>query len=154
MSTDTLEITANLDSVLAEASRVLKPGSVLLYDTVTPSVLSRLIYLGALQSWRWTRIAPPGRYAWERFREPGQLSEALAQHGLRSQDVRGFQPAGVMRLLRATLRARRGQIDDDAGLAMRFPRFTGRWRDDKGAQDATTTAELVSLFLTARHAGK
>jgi DNA ligase-1 len=43
-----------------------------------------------------------------------------------------------------------GQIDDDAGLAMRFPRFTGRWRDDKGAQDATTTAELVSLFLTAR----
>ena len=33
---------------------------------------------------------------------------------------------------------------------MRFPRFTGRWRDDKEPQDATTTAQLVQLFRTAR----
>jgi DNA ligase-1 len=33
---------------------------------------------------------------------------------------------------------------------MRFPRFTGRWRDDKGAEDATTTRELTELFLGAR----
>ena len=38
----------------------------------------------------------------------------------------------------------------DVGLAMRFPRFTGRWRDDKAAEDATTTRELAELFLTAR----
>jgi DNA ligase-1 len=43
-----------------------------------------------------------------------------------------------------------GQIQDDAGLAMRFPRFTGRWRDDKAPEDATTTRELAELFLTAR----
>ena len=36
------------------------------------------------------------------------------------------------------------------GLAMRFPRFTGRWRDDKEPQDATTTGQLVDLFRTAR----
>jgi hypothetical protein len=29
--------------------------------------------------------------------------------------------------------------------------FTGRWRDDKAAEDATTTRELAELFLTARH---
>ena len=40
----------------------------------------------------------------------------------------------------------------DAGLAMRFPRFTGRWRDDKGPQDATTTGELVDLYRAARRA--
>ena len=34
---------------------------------------------------------------------------------------------------------------------MRFPRFTGRWRDDKGPQDATTTTELVDLYRQARH---
>jgi DNA ligase-1 len=34
---------------------------------------------------------------------------------------------------------------------MRFPRFTGRWRDDKAAQDATTTEELVGLYRT--HSG-
>jgi DNA ligase 1 len=33
---------------------------------------------------------------------------------------------------------------------MRFPRFTGRWRDDKASEDATTTQELVDLFLTVR----
>ena len=38
-------------------------------------------------------------------------------------------------------------IKPDAGLAMRFPRFTGRWRDDKAPEDATTTQELVELFL-------
>jgi DNA ligase-1 len=40
-------------------------------------------------------------------------------------------------------------VQDDTGLAMRFPRFTGRWRDDKAAEDATTTRELAELFLTA-----
>jgi DNA ligase-1 len=43
-----------------------------------------------------------------------------------------------------------GQIREDAGLALRFPRFTGRWRDDKAPEDATTTAELVGLYRTAR----
>ena len=42
------------------------------------------------------------------------------------------------------------QLQPDSGLAMRFPRFTGRWRDDKEPQDATTTGQLVDLFRTAR----
>ena len=33
---------------------------------------------------------------------------------------------------------------------MRFPRFTGRWRDDKAPEDATTVQELVDLYHTAR----
>jgi len=45
-----------------------------------------------------------------------------------------------------------GQVKDDAVLAMRFPRFTGRWRDDKAPQDATTTGELVDLYRAARRA--
>jgi DNA ligase-1 len=46
-----------------------------------------------------------------------------------------------------------GQLAQDSGLAMRFPRFTGRWRDDKTPQDATTTSELVQLYQQARHRG-
>jgi DNA ligase 1 len=67
-----------------------------------------------------------------------------------------FEPGLVLEVLSAELTlspnytAAWGQIDGDAGLAMRFPRFTGRWRDDKGAEDATTTRELAELFLTAR----
>jgi DNA ligase 1 len=67
-----------------------------------------------------------------------------------------FEPGLVLEILSAELTlspnytAAWGQVQDDAGLAMRFPRFTGRWRDDKAAEDATTTRELAELFLTAR----
>ena len=67
-----------------------------------------------------------------------------------------FEPGLVLEILSAELTlspnytAAWGQIHHDAGLAMRFPRFTGRWRDDKAAEDATTTQELAEMFLTAR----
>jgi DNA ligase 1 len=67
-----------------------------------------------------------------------------------------FEPGLVLEILSAeltlspTYTAGWGQIEPDAGLAMRFPRFTGRWRDDKAAQDATTVGELVDLYRTAR----
>ena len=31
-----------------------------------------------------------------------------------------------------------------------FPRFTGRWRDDKAPTDATTVEEAVAIYRTAR----
>src|SRR2546428_2144962 len=39
-----------------------------------------------------------------------------------------------------------GVLRPGAGLAIRFPRFTGRWRDDKGPEDATTARELVEMY--------
>jgi DNA ligase-1 len=38
----------------------------------------------------------------------------------------------------------------EGGLALRFPRFTGRYRDDKAPEDATTDTELVDLFRAAQ----
>src|SRR5580704_6545416 len=67
-----------------------------------------------------------------------------------------FEPGLVLEILSAeltlspTYTAGWGQIKDDAGLAMRFPRFTGRWRDDKSAEDATTTSELIDLYRAAQ----
>ena len=69
-----------------------------------------------------------------------------------------FEPGVVLEILGAELTlspnytAAWGQIKPDAGLAMRFPRFTGRWRDDKGATDATTTGELIDLYRGAHRA--
>ncbi len=37
-------------------------------------------------------------------------------------------------------------VEKDAGLAVRFPRFTGRWRDDKKSEDATTSKEILEMF--------
>jgi len=39
-----------------------------------------------------------------------------------------------------------GAVRENAGLAVRFPRFTGRWRDDKKAEDATTQKELLEMY--------
>jgi DNA ligase 1 len=67
-----------------------------------------------------------------------------------------FEPALVVEILSAELTlsprysAAWGKLKDDSGLALRFPRFTGRWRDDKAPEDATTTDELVTMYRAAR----
>ena len=69
-----------------------------------------------------------------------------------------FEPSVVVEVLSAELTlspnhtAGWGQLKDEAGLSMRFPRFTGRWRDDKEPQDATSSQQLVDLYRTARRA--
>ncbi|AGB04153.1 ATP-dependent DNA ligase I [Aciduliprofundum sp. MAR08-339] len=40
----------------------------------------------------------------------------------------------------------RDVVEKGSGLAIRFPRFTGRWRDDKSPEEATTTKELVEMY--------
>ena len=67
-----------------------------------------------------------------------------------------FEPGLVLEILSAELTlspnytAAWGRIKERFGLAMRFPRFTGRWRDDKAPEDATTTSELVDLYQAAQ----
>jgi DNA ligase-1 len=94
---------------------------------------------------------------------PARLAPLAAPHRPARVDARQepdlwFEPGLVLEILSAELTlspnytAAWGQIKPDAGLAMRFPRFTGRWRDDKAPEDATTTQELVDLYRTARRA--
>lgn len=37
-------------------------------------------------------------------------------------------------------------IRKGSGLAIRFPRFTGNYRLDKAAEDATTVEEIVEMY--------
>jgi DNA ligase-1 len=37
-------------------------------------------------------------------------------------------------------------IRKGSGLAIRFPRFTGKYRTDKAPEDATTSAEVVEMY--------
>lgn len=63
-----------------------------------------------------------------------------------------LQPRAVIEVLGAELtlsprhRCAWGVIKPDAGLSVRFPRFTGRWRTDKKPSQATTGAELVKVY--------
>ncbi len=38
------------------------------------------------------------------------------------------------------------EIRENAGIAVRFPRFTHRWRKDKAPEDATTVEEIVDMY--------
>lgn len=63
-----------------------------------------------------------------------------------------FAPGVVMEVkafelsLSPTHTAAKGVVKEGHGIAMRFPRFTTRFRDDKGPEDATTTDELVTMW--------
>jgi DNA ligase 1 len=78
-------------------------------------------------------------------------------HSLWAADV-WFEPALVVEVFGAELTlsphhtAAWGVLKPDAGLALRFPRFTGRWRDDKATEDATTVEEVLGMYRTARRA--
>jgi DNA ligase-1 len=82
---------------------------------------------------------------WRKDRKPARVDSKL------EPDV-WFEPAVVLEVRGAEITvspvhtAASGAIRPGAGLAVRFPRFTGRWRDDKGPEDATTAKELLEMY--------
>jgi DNA ligase-1 len=94
---------------------------------------------------------------------PGRLAPLVSPERPARVDARRvadvwFEPGMVLEVLGAELTlspnhtAGWGQIKEDAGLALRFPRFTGRYRDDKAAEDATTVEEVIAMYRAALRA--
>jgi DNA ligase-1 len=63
-----------------------------------------------------------------------------------------FEPKVVLEILGAEITlspihtCALGVIRKGSGLAIRFPRFTGKYRTDKAAEDATTSVEIVEMY--------
>ncbi|MDH5374922.1 MAG: ATP-dependent DNA ligase [Candidatus Bathyarchaeota archaeon] len=63
-----------------------------------------------------------------------------------------FEPATVIEVLGAEITlspihtCAMNNVRKGSGLAIRFPRFTGNYRLDKSAEDATTTMEIVEMY--------
>jgi DNA ligase-1 len=63
-----------------------------------------------------------------------------------------FEPATVLEILGAEITlspihtCAMDSIRKESGLAIRFPRFTGNYRLDKSAEDATTSTEIVKMY--------
>ena len=108
---DVLEHVNDLDAVIAETSRVLRPGGVYVYDTINRTALSRLVMIKLFQEWRLTAWMPPNLHAWEKFITPDELSAVLSRHDLDNRDVVGIGPAvkppALIRLMR---QLRKGRI--------------------------------------------
>ncbi|MDF0530388.1 class I SAM-dependent methyltransferase [Tsukamurella sp. 8F] len=110
---DTLEITDDLDTVLAQLSDAARPGSTVVLDTVTDTVIAKLVYLIAFPRLPFTRIMPADRYVSSRLRNPRDLKRACRRAGMNVDSIIGFEPASLASLVRAVLGRRAGRITDD-----------------------------------------
>ncbi len=119
---DVLEHVADVERVIAEIARVLRPGAVFLYDTVNRTLLSRLLIIGVAQEWSVTRFLPPGLHDWRMFIKPAELRAIMARHGLMSRSVTGLAPAlNPFALLGALYAFRRGRLNyGQVGARLRF----------------------------------
>lgn len=108
---DVLEHVADLNRVIAEIARVLKPNGVFLYDTVNRTAASWLVVIKVVQDWKPTRIFPTDLHDWRMFITPDQLRGLLARHALENGEIVGLRPGGsLISLARDYLATARGRI--------------------------------------------
>lgn len=89
---DVLEHVKNLDLVIQEISRVLKPEGLFFYDTINRTFLAWLATIKLAQEWKMTRFMPPNLHVWQMFIKPRELAGLLQNHGLPNQETKGMSP--------------------------------------------------------------
>ena len=97
---DVLEHVADLDVVLDEVKRVLKPGGKFLFDTINRTMLATLfvVHFGETV----LRLLPKGTHDPAMFIPPKQLQDMLAARGFSNIKMSGFGPRGLDRKLDVT----------------------------------------------------
>lgn len=109
---DTLELTDDPETVIAELARVTAQGGRIVVDTLNSTFLSRLVYLRLFQQVPGARVMPAHRYRADRFRSPEQLSALCRSASIEVEDVIGYEPSSAPALLTSLLARRRGRITD------------------------------------------
>jgi 2-polyprenyl-6-hydroxyphenyl methylase / 3-demethylubiquinone-9 3-methyltransferase len=118
---DVLEHVDDLDRVIAETARALKPGGIYLFDTVNRTFLSKLVAIKLMQDWKPTRVFDTTLHDWARFIKPEEMRNTLARHHLPLQEVVGLRPGGnPFAMLRALVGVKRGTMTyGDLGRTLR-----------------------------------
>jgi len=123
---DVLEHVDDLDTVIAETARVLKPGGVYLFDTINRTFLSKLIVIKLFQQWKATRIITTNLHDWAMFITPDELRAALTRHDLECRAIVGINPNGnPLRAIAAFRQLKRGAITY-AEIGARLPMAIGK----------------------------
>ena len=92
---DVLEHVQDLDRVLAEVARVLRPGGLFLFDTINRNRVARLATITLAEDL--LQLLPKGTHDPEMFIKPKELSAALETAGLKPGPFTGLGPRGVNR---------------------------------------------------------
>ena len=90
---DVLEHVADLDQVIREVRRVLRPGGMFLFDTINRTWLATLVLI--LFGERIFRILPVGTHDPAKFIKPAELAAKLAARGFTVSDFAGLSPHGL-----------------------------------------------------------
>jgi 2-polyprenyl-6-hydroxyphenyl methylase / 3-demethylubiquinone-9 3-methyltransferase len=108
---DVLEHVADLDAVVSETARALKPQGIFLFDTPNRTLASKLLVIKVMQEWRLTRFIDAALHEWTMFITPKELVMILSRHGLRIGEIVGLGPRSKKpRVLLNFIRANRGRI--------------------------------------------
>jgi 2-polyprenyl-6-hydroxyphenyl methylase/3-demethylubiquinone-9 3-methyltransferase len=108
---DVLEHVPDVDRVIGETARVLKPGGLYLFDTINRTLASKLLAIMVMQQWPLTRVTDMALHEWDMFIKPAELARVLERHGLQVGEVVGLGPrASLPAMLRGRISAGRGRI--------------------------------------------
>ncbi len=108
---DVLEHVNDLDKVMAETARVLKPEGIYFYDTINRTMQSKLILIKLAQDWKWTRLAPPNLHDWKMFIKPHELHDLMFRYGIENRESVGISSGvSAIQLMRTILKLKRGEI--------------------------------------------
>jgi len=92
---DVLEHVDDLDMVLSEAARVLRPGGWFLFDTINRNPLSAFLVITVAE--RMLRLLPRGAHDPELFIRPVELRQKLETLGFDVMPFQGLGPNGLTR---------------------------------------------------------
>lgn len=94
---DVLEHVADVDRVLDEIARVLRPGGLFLFDTINRTMLATfvIVHMGECV----LGLLPRGTHDPAKFIKPSELGDKLAARGFRVGPVVGLGPRGLDRRL-------------------------------------------------------
>lgn len=117
---DVLEHVDDLDAVIHQITRVLRPDGLFVFDTINRTWLSWLVVIEVFQEW--LGLVAPGTHDWDMFITPGELGAALARAGLELRDLTGLGPSlDPVGIGRALLHRATGRMDRDDALALVGP---------------------------------
>lgn len=92
---DVLEHVADLNKVLAEVARILRPGELFLFNTINRNLLARLATITIAEDI--LRLLPRGTHDPAMFIKPAELRAAMQGAGLLPGPITGLGPRGFNR---------------------------------------------------------